>query len=55
MMSNAKSRTFTVPFNRDDMAAFIGTNRSALSRELSRMKDEGLLDYYKNTFRLLKN
>ena len=51
LMSNAKSSTFTVPFNRDDMAAFIGTNRSALSRELSRMKEEGLLDYYKNTFR----
>ncbi|MBO4704993.1 MAG: Crp/Fnr family transcriptional regulator [Spirochaetaceae bacterium] len=50
-----KSRTFTVPFNRDDMAAFIGTNRSALSRELSRMKDDGILDYYKSTFRLLKN
>ena len=52
MSGKDKSRTFSVPFNRDDMAAFIGTNRSALSRELSRMKSDGILDYYKNTFKL---
>lgn len=43
----------TLPMNRDDMAAYIGTNRSALSRELSCMKKEGLLDYHKSTFRFL--
>lgn len=48
------STTFTVPFNREDMAAYMGTNRSALSRELSAMKKEGMIDFYKNTFRLLK-
>lgn len=52
--SQTKSSTFTVPLSRDDMASFIGTNRSALSRELSLMKKDGILDYYKNTFKLLK-
>ncbi len=39
-----------VPLNREDMATYIGTNRTALSRELSLMKKEGILDYKKNVF-----
>ncbi len=46
-------RTFTLPFDRGDMAAYLGVNRSALSRELSRMKSEGIIDYEKNRFTLL--
>ncbi len=41
---------FSLPFNREDMATYMGTNRSALSRELSKMKSEGVLDYKKNKF-----
>ena len=48
----AGSRTFSVSMNRDDMADYIGTNRSALSRELAEMKREGILDYYRNSFQL---
>lgn len=44
-----KTRTFLLPLNRDDLAAYLGTNRSALSRELSNMKNEGLIDYHGNT------
>lgn len=40
----------TVPLNRTDMANFIQANRSAMSRELSLMKAEGLIDYDGNTF-----
>ncbi|MDO4938740.1 MAG: Crp/Fnr family transcriptional regulator [Lachnospiraceae bacterium] len=47
--------TFTVPLNREDLAAYIGANRSALSRELSKMKKEGIIDYYGNTFRIITN
>ena len=49
---NAGSRTFSVSMNRDDMAVYMGTNRSALSRELAEMKREGILDYYRNSFQL---
>lgn len=50
----AGSLTFQIPVNRDDLASYIGTNRSALSRELSQMKKDGLIDFYKNTFRIMK-
>ena len=47
--------SFTVPFNRSDMAAYLGTERSALSRELSRMQKEGIIDFHKNHFHILIN
>ena len=48
------SSRIRLPMNREDTAAYIGTNRSALSRELSRMKKEGLIDYRKNELRILR-
>lgn len=42
-----------IPFNRNDMAIYLGVNRSALSRELSAMQEEGLIEFRKNKFRLL--
>ncbi len=43
-----------LPMNREDTAAYIGANRSALSRELAKMKEEGLIDYRKNEIRILR-
>ncbi len=43
---------FNIPLDRAALADFLCTDRSALSRELSKMKRDGLLDFYKNTFRL---
>ena len=48
------SDVIRLPMNREDTAAYIGANRSALSRELARMKDEGLIDYRKNEIRILR-
>ena len=48
------SKTFTVPLSREDMATYIGADRTALSRELSVLKSEGIIDFYKNTFKILK-
>lgn len=45
--------TFSVPFGRAGMAAYLNCDRSALSRELSRMQREGLLEVYQNSFKLL--
>lgn len=47
------SSVIRLPMNRDDTAAYIGANRSALSRELARMKAEGLIDYHRNEIRIL--
>lgn len=50
---SSNSSEFEIPFNREQMAEFLCVDRSALSRELSNMKDEGLIDYKKNWFKLL--
>ena len=44
--------TFSIPFSREELAAFLCVNRSALSHELSLMQAEGLLSFRKNTFTL---
>ena len=48
-----QKRTFTIPMNRNAMAEYLNVERSALSRELSYMKRDGIIDYHKNTFRLI--
>lgn len=44
--------SFTVPYNRQQMADYLSVDRSALSKELSKMKKEGILDYNHNWFML---
>lgn len=52
---NQGCRRFTIPFNRTDLANYLDADRSALTRELARMKEEGLINYNKNTFTILEN
>ena len=47
------SSRFTIPFDRQTLADYLGVERSAMSAELSKMKKEGLIDYRKNEFELL--
>ncbi|MBQ7839664.1 MAG: Crp/Fnr family transcriptional regulator [Lachnospiraceae bacterium] len=47
------SGTFTIPFNRQQLADFLSVDRSAMSNELCKMRDEGLLTFQKNRFTLL--
>ncbi|MBQ7364600.1 MAG: Crp/Fnr family transcriptional regulator [Clostridia bacterium] len=47
------SPSFTIPFNRQQLADFLSVDRSAMSKELCKMRDEGLLAFEKNQFRLL--
>lgn len=47
------SSAFEIPFTREELAAFLCVNRSALSHELSRMEQEGLIRFHKNAFTLL--
>ena len=37
----AGSRTFVIPLNRQDLADFLFVDRSAMSNELCKMRDEG--------------
>ena len=47
------SRHFTIPFTRQQLADFLCVDRSAMSNELCKMCDEGLLIFDKNEFTLL--
>ena len=51
--STREGKNFFLPFDRNSMAAYLGVNRSALSRELSKLKEEGKIDFYKNSFTIL--
>lgn len=48
-----ESSYFTIPFTRQQMADFLAVDRSALSKELARMKQEGLIEYERNQFHLM--
>ena len=48
------SLTFSIPFSRIQLADYLNCDRSALSRELSLMQRDGLLDTYRSSFKLLQ-
>lgn len=47
------SGSFSIPFNRQQLADFLSVDRSAMSNELCKLRDEGLIEFEKNRFRLL--
>ncbi len=47
------SSAFTVPFNRQQLADYLCVDRSAMSNELCKMRDEGLIRFEKSRFELL--
>lgn len=46
------SKYFDIPFNRQELADYLSVDRSALSFELSKLKQQGILDFNKNHFML---
>ena len=44
---------FAIPFDRQQLADYLNVERSALSKELGRMRADRLIDFHKNRFRLL--
>lgn len=48
-----KNSIFTIPFNRQQLADYLSVDRSAMSNELCKMRDDGLLTFEKNRFCLL--
>ena len=47
------TRYFEIPLGRLELADYLCADRSALTRELAKMRDDGLIDYDKNCFRIL--
>ena len=47
-----KEKSFPIPLKRQELADFLGVNRSALSREIGKMQREGIVEFSKNAFKL---
>ncbi|MEE0944249.1 MAG: Crp/Fnr family transcriptional regulator [Clostridia bacterium] len=54
MSEHGKRDKVIIPLSRQDMASYLGVERSALSRELSRMQTEGIISFKGNQFRFLQ-
>ncbi len=50
-----QSGEFTIPFNRQQLADYLSVDRSAMSLELCKMRDMGMLEFDKNRFRLFES
>lgn len=50
----ANSNRFTIPFDRQELADYLEVDRSGLSAEIGKLKNEGILDNRKNFFVLCK-
>ena len=50
----ANSSSFTIEYNRQQLADYLSLDRSAMSNELSKLRDQGIIIYQKNSFQLLK-
>lgn len=44
---------FEIPFNRRQLADYLSVDRSAMSNELCKMRDDGLIEFDRNSFKLL--
>ena len=49
----AQANQFTIPFDRQELADYLGVARSGLSAEISRLKAEGVIDCHRSTFKIL--
>ncbi|MGN0492270.1 MAG: Crp/Fnr family transcriptional regulator [Acutalibacteraceae bacterium] len=49
----AESASFTIPYNRQELADYLGVERSGLSTEIGRLRNERVLECKRNAFRLL--
>lgn len=47
------SLSFNIAPNRTELSEFLNVSRTSMCRELSNLKAENLLDYYKNSFKIL--
>lgn len=50
----SNSNVFLIPYNREQLSNYLYVDRSAMSRELSKMRDEGLIKFKKNRFELIE-
>lgn len=49
------SEYFEIPFNKTELANYLSVDRSAMTTELSKMREDGLIDFEKKQYRLIRN
>lgn len=52
-VSIQESNDIKIPLDRQQLADYLGVERTALSNELGKMRDDGLLTFYKNEFHII--
>ena len=50
---NQGKKQFEIPLGRVEWAEYLCADRSALTRELAKMQEEGLIQYHRNSFKIL--
>ena len=50
---NSNSLSFQIVPNRNELAEYLNVSRTSMCRELARMKELNILDYYQNSFKIL--
>ena len=54
LAKKAGNNYFELPFNKTELANYLSVDRSAMSTELTKMRDEGIIEFEKRQFRLIK-
>ncbi|MDD6478514.1 MAG: Crp/Fnr family transcriptional regulator [Oscillospiraceae bacterium] len=52
MAKRSGQKSFYIPFDRQELADFLGVDRSGLSVEIGKLKSEGIIEAQKNYFKL---
>lgn len=50
---NGEQNMFTIAFNRNELADYLNVSRPSMSRELLKMKEEGVIDFHLSSFKIL--
>lgn len=50
-----RSREFDIPFDRQQLANYLNLERTNMSKELTRMKNDGIIECRKNHFKLVRS
>ncbi|MCL2566381.1 MAG: Crp/Fnr family transcriptional regulator [Defluviitaleaceae bacterium] len=52
-MERGAAMRFSIPFNREELANYLCVERSAMSKELCKMRDEGIIRFNRNNFEII--
>lgn len=55
LANKSGSNYFEIPFSKTELANYLSVDRSAMSTELTKMKEDKIIDFEKRQFRLIKN